>query len=74
MKLCPIGYTDHFYHRLRERFIVPNFHRTLNLIKRQFVAGAAQHVGGDRYQVQIKDIPAVVVLDRGKLVTVYYAG
>lgn len=72
--ICPWRFTENFNRKIRSMFYVPNFSRTMDLIKRQFLSGQAVNVGGDSWRIQIKDIPAIVVVDAGTLVTINYSG
>ena len=73
MKVCPYKFTQLFNERLQRLFYVSNFSRQMDLIKRQFISGVAEHVNGDMYQVNIKDIPALVVMRDATLISVGYA-
>ncbi len=71
MKFCPYKFTGKFHQKIRTLYHVPNFDRTLNLIRRQFLAGRARpiHDSPNNFIVMIKEFPCQVVLKEGCLIT-----
>lgn len=73
-RICPFRVTETFRRNLQSRFFVPNAARVIELVRRQFMAGQYRDAGGDKYEVMVRDIPAVVVMRDATLITVQHAG